>query len=227
MDHLNSLINDAIDELHRKHYLDLDSPIYATIHDAVEEDSLDLKVKNPGVFQRLSRDAQTALSELSSMIGTIVYHVTQIKPPTGLLSATREGVLWEMTQVGALLPQDYLWQVEKVWKWIDVTCAIVEFVRQWTISFPIKVLTLYLLEGNLLMIWLTTSVLLLKVLHKLWVVLYIILRDETMGRGRLQEVKNSGKLLKLTSEKAVIVTYESCSYMEVLSLRRVAWRACL
>lgn len=77
------------------------------------------------------------------------------------------------------------------------------------------------------MICLTSSVLLLKVLHKLWVVLYIILRDETMGRGCLQEVKNSGKLLKLTSEKAFIVTYESCSYMEVLSLQRVAWRACL
>ena len=114
MDHLNSLINDAIDKLHRKHYLDLDSPIYATIQDAVKEDSLDLKVKNPGVFQRLSRDAQAALNELSSMIETIVYNVTQIKPPTGLLSATREGVLWELTQVGVLLPQDYLWQVEKV-----------------------------------------------------------------------------------------------------------------
>ena len=114
MDHLNSLINDAIDKLHRKHSLDLDNPIYATIQDAVKEDSLDLKVKNPGVFQRLSRDAQAALSELSSMIETIVYNVTQIKPPAGLLSATREGVLWELTQVGVLLPQDYLWQVEKV-----------------------------------------------------------------------------------------------------------------
>ena len=82
MDHLNSLINDAIDKLHRKHYLDLDSPIYATIQDAVREDSLDLKVKNPGVFQRLSRDAQAALSELSSMIETIAVSYTHLTLPT-------------------------------------------------------------------------------------------------------------------------------------------------
>ena len=172
MDHLNSLINDAIDKLHRKHYLDLDSPIYATIQDVVKEDSLDLKVKNPGVFQRLSRDAQAALSELSSMIETIVYNVTQIKPPAGLLSATREGVLWELTQVGVLLPQDYLWQVEKVWKWIEVICTISEFVRQWTVSFPSKgPATLPL--GREFINDMSSSVLPLKVLLILCIVLYI------------------------------------------------------
>ena len=114
MQHLNSLINDAIDELHRRHFLDRNSPVYVTLQDAVKDDAFDLKVKNPGVFQRLSQESQAAFSELSSMIETLVYNVIQIKLPAGLLSATREGVLWEMTQVGVLLPPDYLWQVEKV-----------------------------------------------------------------------------------------------------------------
>jgi len=117
MERLNDLINQAIDELHRRHYLERDGPIYATLADAVREDAFDLKVKNPGVFQRLSQDSQASISDLSSMIETIVYNVIQIKPQAGLLSATREGVLWEMTQVGALLPPDYLWQVEKVCTW--------------------------------------------------------------------------------------------------------------
>lgn len=114
MERLDHLINQAIDELHRRHYLDQDGSVYATLQDAVKEDAFDLKVKNPGVFQRLSQDSQAAISELSSMIETIVYNVIQIKPPVGLLSASREGVLWEMAQVGVLLPPDYLWQVEKV-----------------------------------------------------------------------------------------------------------------
>ena len=48
------------------------------------------------------------------MIETIVYDVIQIKPSTGIVSATREGVLWCMAQEGVFLPPDYLWQVEKV-----------------------------------------------------------------------------------------------------------------
>ena len=114
MESLNNLINQAIDELHQRHYLERDGAIFATIQDAVKEDAFDLKVKNPGVFQRLSQDSQAAISDLSSMIETIIYNVIQIQPPAGILSATREGVLWQMTQVGVLLPPDYLWQVEEV-----------------------------------------------------------------------------------------------------------------
>ena len=114
MESLNHLINQAIDELHKTHYLERDGAIYATIQDAVKEDAFDLKVKNPGIFQRLSQDSQAAISELSSMIETIVYNVIQIKPLAGILSATQEGVLWQMTHVGVLLPPDYLWEVEEV-----------------------------------------------------------------------------------------------------------------
>lgn len=114
IEHLTHRINQAIDELHKGHYLDQDSAVYTALRDATQEDALDLKFKNPGVFQRLPRDSQNAISDLSSMIETIVYNVIQIKPPEGILSATREGVLWEMTEVGVLFPPDYLWQVEEV-----------------------------------------------------------------------------------------------------------------
>ena len=114
IEHLNSLINQAIEELHRRHYLDHDGSIYSTLQDAVKDNAFNLKIKNPGVFQRLSQDSQAAFSELSSMVETIVYNVIQIKPSTGLVSATREGVLWYMAQEGVFLPPNYLWQVEKV-----------------------------------------------------------------------------------------------------------------
>lgn len=114
IEHLNSLMNQAIEELHTRHYLDHDGSVYSTLQDAVKDSAFDLKVKNAGVFQRLSQNSQAALRELSSMIETIVYNVIQIKPPSGLLSATSEGVLWHMSQEGTLLPPNYLWQVEKV-----------------------------------------------------------------------------------------------------------------
>lgn len=114
IEHLNSLMNQAIEELHTKHYLDHDGSVYSTLQDAVKDSAFDLKVKNTGVFQRLSQNSQAAFSELSSMIETIVYNVIQIKPPYGLLSATHEGVLWHMLQEGSPLPPNYLWQVEKV-----------------------------------------------------------------------------------------------------------------
>ncbi|XP_068705418.1 uncharacterized protein [Montipora foliosa] len=113
MEQLNGVINQAIDELHSKHYLDRDGAIYALLQDATQEDGLDLKIKNPGVFQRLSQESQAAIRELSSIVENLVDNIVQINPSNGLLSATREGVLWEMTQVGVLLPQDYLWQVEE------------------------------------------------------------------------------------------------------------------
>ena len=116
MAQLNGVINQAIDELHSKHYLDRNGAIYATLQDATQEDGLDLKIKNPGVFQRLSQESQAAIRELSSIVENLVDNIVQINPSNGLLSATREGVLWEMTQVGVLLPQDYLWQVEEVTK---------------------------------------------------------------------------------------------------------------
>ena len=114
IEHLNSLLDQAIEELHTKHYLDHDGSVYSTLQDAVKDSAFDLKVKNTGVFQRLSQNSQAAFSELSSMIETIVYNVIQIKPPYGPLSATREDVLWHMLQEGSPLPPNYLWQVEKV-----------------------------------------------------------------------------------------------------------------
>lgn len=111
---LNNRINQAIDELHNKYYLAREGAIYAIFQDAIQDEAFDLKVKAPGVFQRLSQESQAAIRDLSSMIENIFYNVVQITPTTGLLSATRESVLWEMTQVGVLLPQNYLWQVEEV-----------------------------------------------------------------------------------------------------------------
>ncbi|XP_078384282.1 uncharacterized protein LOC144666767 isoform X1 [Oculina patagonica] len=113
MEHLNSLINQAIEELHTSFYLDQNGSVYSTLQDAVKDNAFDLKINNTGVFQRLSQNSQAALSELSSMIETIVYNVIQIKPSHGLVSATRDGVLWHMVQEGTLLPPNYLWQVEK------------------------------------------------------------------------------------------------------------------
>ena len=114
IEHLNSLINQAIEELHTRYYLDHSGSVYSTLQDAVKDNAFDLKLKNTGVFQRLSQNSQAAFSELSSMIETVVYNVIQIKPSSGVVSATRDGVLWHMVQEGALLPQNYLWQVEKV-----------------------------------------------------------------------------------------------------------------
>ena len=111
---LNNLINQAIDELHSKYYLEREGAMYAIFQDAIRDDAFDLKVKAPGVFQRLSQESQAAIKDLTSMIENIVYRVLQIRPTTGLLSTARESVLWEMTQVGVLLPQNYLWHVEQV-----------------------------------------------------------------------------------------------------------------
>ncbi|KAK2553453.1 hypothetical protein P5673_025212 [Acropora cervicornis] len=110
---LNNLINQAIDELHSKYYLEREGAMYAIFQDAIRDDAFDLKVKAPGVFQRLSQESQAAIRDLTSMIENIVYRVLQIRPTTGLLSTSRESVLWEMTQVGVLLPQNYLWHVEQ------------------------------------------------------------------------------------------------------------------
>lgn len=113
IENLNSLIKQAIDELHREYYLSDDWSMHSSIQDAIKDDAFDLNIKNPGVFQRLSKDSQGAVKELSSMVETIVYNIIQIKPATGILSASREGVLWFMTQEGVFLPPNYLWQVEK------------------------------------------------------------------------------------------------------------------
>lgn len=112
-ENLNSLIKQAIDELHREYYLSHDWSMYSTIQDAITDEAFDFYIKNPGVFQRLSKDSQSAFKELSSMVETIIHNVIQIKPDTGILSASREGVLWLMTQEGVFLPPNYLWQVEK------------------------------------------------------------------------------------------------------------------
>lgn len=115
-ENLNSLIKQAIDELHREYYLSHDWSMYSTIQDAITDEAFDFYIKNPGVFQRLSKDSQSAFKELSSMVETIIHNVIQIKPDTGILSASREGVLWLMTQEGVFLPPNYLWQVEKVFE---------------------------------------------------------------------------------------------------------------
>ena len=114
IEHLSSLISQAVEELHTRHYLDHNGLVYSTLQDAVKDSAFDFKIKSTGVFQRLSQNSQAAFRELSSMIETIVYNVTQIKPSSGLISATRDGVLWHMVQEGGYLPPDYLWQVEKV-----------------------------------------------------------------------------------------------------------------
>ena len=114
MERLDVLVNQAIEEPHREHYLNAGGSVRTAIEDAVNEGAFDFQIKNPGVFQRLSKSSQGALTELSSILQTIVYSVIRIKPSGGLLSDTREGILWHMSEVGVLLPPNYLWQTEKV-----------------------------------------------------------------------------------------------------------------
>lgn len=122
---LDECIQESITELHKKFYLNQDNPIWTAMYDLIKDGCITANVKSPGMFQKLPQEAQTALSELSSIVETIVYNITEIRPIDGLLGPSEEGVLWYMLQPDVTLPSDYLWQVEKV-KSIVACCKPLE-----------------------------------------------------------------------------------------------------
>lgn len=111
---LDDYIQSGIFELHEKFYLNQDESIWMAVNDMIRDDCLDLNVKSPGIFQKLSQEQQAALTELSTIVETVIYTITEIRPMSGVLSPSRDGVLWYMLQTGVHLPASYLWQVEKV-----------------------------------------------------------------------------------------------------------------
>ena len=130
MEQLDLLIQQAMDDLHKKHYLESENSIYLSLQDAVQENCFDFNVKNPGVFRRLPQEDQAALDELSSIIETIMYGVTDLWGSVGILSATREGVLWRMMQDEVFFPPSYLWQEERV-SCVCVTAIAMDLFKIW------------------------------------------------------------------------------------------------
>ncbi|XP_048590684.1 uncharacterized protein LOC116619488 isoform X2 [Nematostella vectensis] len=111
---LDENIQLAIVEIHRRYYLNQDNAIWSSLYDAIKEGCFDLNVKSPGLFGKLSQEQQAILSELASIIETIVYNITEIKEGrSGILSVGRDGVLWNMSKRGMVLPSNYFWGVEK------------------------------------------------------------------------------------------------------------------
>ncbi|XP_031566470.1 uncharacterized protein LOC116301535 [Actinia tenebrosa] len=110
---LDDYIQSGIFELHEKFYLNQESSIWMALNDIIKDGYFDVHVKSPGIFQKLSQEQQAALTELSTIVETVIYTITQIRPMSGLLSPSREGVLWYVLQTGVHLPASYLWQVEK------------------------------------------------------------------------------------------------------------------
>lgn len=111
---LDECIKASIVELHEKCYLNQDNPIWTAMYDLIKEGCFNAKVNSPGIFQKLSQEDQATLTELSSIVETVIHNITEIRQRKGLLGPTREGVLWYMLQPNAFLPSDYLWQCEKV-----------------------------------------------------------------------------------------------------------------
>jgi hypothetical protein len=111
---LDNYIHTGLSELHKKHYLNQDSSIWMALYDLIKEGCLDINIKSPGLFQKISQEQVAALTELSTTVETVMYNITEIRPMSGILSPSREGVLWYMLQPQVYLPASYLWQVEKV-----------------------------------------------------------------------------------------------------------------
>lgn len=114
MDHLDDLILQTIDELHKEHYALPGSPIHNSLLEIVQGNVGDMNVKSRGVFHRLSKEEQTAINVLTSLVEAIIEEIITIQDSDGLLSATKDGILWQMLDEEVYFPQNYLWDEEKV-----------------------------------------------------------------------------------------------------------------